>query len=156
MQYDYKSLGLVLTEAILQRRIIGDEAAIAPGLPAMLLWPWPSAIRELSSTGSLVIATHYLGPSLFTRLASRRLSAVFRIGALPSREMFRAFPTGSSCSQKGLSSAVWCIWQQRWTSWSFPAGCCRFSTHLTRCILGYVKKKSGSLIGILCKCSFTY
>ena len=108
MHYDSKSLSLVLTEVVLHRRIIGDEAAIAPDVPEMLLWWWPSAIRQLSSTDSLVIITHYLGPSLFTRLASRHLSAVFKIGALPSREMFRAFSPGSSCSQKGLSSAVWC------------------------------------------------
>lgn len=139
----YKALSLVLKWEIFFQNRTGSEAAIAPGMPEMLHWWWPLTSRQLPSTGSLppiIWDPRWYYPVYSQDLPPDIFQLCSKIGALPSRKMFRAFPTGSRYVLKGTVLCCVVQWQQCWTSWSFLAGCFKLNIHLTRYILGYLKK----------------
>lgn len=72
--------------------------------------------------------------SLFTRLASRPLPAVFKTPCFAIKEhVTEHYPQALDMSQR---TAPCC-----WKPWSLQAGCFRTNTHLTTSILGGQKKK---------------
>ena len=62
MQYDYKSLSLELTEVVLQRRIAGDEAAIAPGVPECFSGDGPQLSESFLARANWLLPPFIWGP----------------------------------------------------------------------------------------------
>lgn len=153
MQYDYKALSLGLKWGGLSELLVR-----LPLFQACLKYCSGDGPRPVHS---LIVQAHCLLPrlvsskmvlsSLFTRLTSRHLSAVLKKLVLCHQQTCSEhFPQALENVPKRTVPCHVVQWQQCWTSWSFPSGCFRFSTHLTRYILGYLKNKvlSGKLIGL--------